>query len=215
MFKYKTVKTGGISYFNEMLGTSSWYWGTDYVDGDLYEAEELYNDHHEVKHNRLILVSYPGGEVKEPVKAEDGQYFGNAVYTEGRVFFLLVDFKERVILIYRCTADCSDAEVFDRIPLDEAKDCYNLMLETEPLTLIRQGHENRFQVVWPDKGDFAIEPQESCDSREGDVLIFGRWFEDPDYREVTVIRRYPSGEVLETIEGTFKRMPDGSGWVLE
>ena len=117
-------------------------------------------------------------------------------------------------MIYRCSDDCSSADIFREIHLDEVRDCYNMMLGIEPLTLIRQGHEDRFQVIWPDKGDFAIAPQESLDSREGDELVFSKWYEDPDYREETVIRRYPTGEVLETFDGNFRRMPDFNGWLL-
>ena len=86
---------------------------------------------------------------------------------------------------------------------------------TEPLTLVRQGHENDFQVVWPEKGDFEISPSESFYFRDGERLIFSKWYEDPYYREETVIRAYPSGEVLEEIKGAVVRMPDGQKWMLE
>ena len=213
--EYKTINTKGIQYLDTVPGTDKWYWGMDYTSGDLYEAEELFNDGHKIKRNRMVLVSYPDGEVREPVKAEEGQYFGNCVFTEGRIFLLLVDFNVRKIMIFRCSEDCGSAEIYVEIPLDEAKDCYNLMLHIEPLTLTRQGREDRFQVIWPDKSDFEMDVTETLDSREGDVLIFTRWFEDPDYREETVIRRYPTGEVLENIDGNFIRMPDGCGWILK
>ena len=32
-------------------GTDEWYWATDYIHGDLYEAEELFRDGHPVKSN--------------------------------------------------------------------------------------------------------------------------------------------------------------------
>ena len=211
---YKTLNTKGISYLDLVPGTDRWYWGMDYTQGDLYEAEELFRDGHAIQSNRLILVSYPEGNVMEPVKAAPGQYFGNAVFWEGRIHFLLVDFEKKKILIYRCSEDCSEAAAEAELPLSTVKDCYNLMLEIEPLTLIRQGHENTFQVVWPEWGDFAIDPTESLDSRDGDVLVFSKWFEDPDYREETVLRRYPTGEITENVKAAFKRMPDGQKWLL-
>ena len=212
--EFKIVETKGIQFIDNVPGSDRWFWGMDYTSGDLYEAEELFDDGHEIRKNRLVLVSYPEGIVREPVIAAVGQYLGSPVFTEGRVFLLLVDFNDRRIKIMRCSEDCAEAEVYAEIPLDEAKDCYNLMLHIEPLTLTRQGHEDRFQVIWPDKGDFEMDPRESLDSRQGDVLIFGKWFEDPDYREVTVIRRYPTGEVLETMDGSVRRMSDGELWVL-
>jgi hypothetical protein len=107
------------------------------------------------------------------------------------------------------------AEVHARLPLGAVPDCYNLMLHTTPLTLTRQGHENTFQVVWPEQGSFTIEPQESLDSREGDKLVFSRWYEDPDYREEVIVRKYPTGEVLERANGTLMTMPDGQKWIFE
>ena len=55
---------------------------------------------------------------------------------------------------------------------------------------------------------------ESFCSRDGDKLYFSRWFEDPDYRDETVIRRYPDGKVLEVILGSLMEMPDGQKWIV-
>ena len=37
-------------------GTDEWYWSTDYVHGDLYEAEELFKMGHPAQSNRLYLI---------------------------------------------------------------------------------------------------------------------------------------------------------------
>ena len=134
--------------------------------------------------------AYPEGKVYEPVKASEGQYLGRPVWSQGRVFCLLVDFNCGLVKILRCREDMSGAELVKELPLNAVKDCYNLMLDTEPLTLVRQGHEN-------------------------DRMVFSKWYEDPYYREETVIRAYPSGEVLEEIKGAVIRMPDGQKWMLE
>lgn len=57
-------------------GTNEWYWATDYIHGDLYEAEELFLQGHPVRSNRLYLIHYPDGMVYEPVHPVDGQYLG-------------------------------------------------------------------------------------------------------------------------------------------
>ena len=212
---YKNISTNGIQYIDRVPGTDRWFWGMDYTSGDLYEAEDLFNDGHEIDKNRIIFVSYPEGEVREPIKAKTGQYLGNPVFWEGRIYCLLVDFNIRKIYILKCAENADSCEIHAELPLDIARDCYNLMLHISPLTLTRQGHENRFQVLWPDQGDFEMDPRESLDSRDGDVLIFDKWYEDPDYREETIIRRYPTGEVLEVIDGTFRRMPDGQRWIIK
>ena len=198
----RRIKIPGITYIDKVEGTDALYWGMDYTSGDLYEAEELFRDGHPIRRNRLIFISYPEGEVFEPIKAAEGQYLGRPVFFGGRAYALMVDFPKAEIRILRCADDMRSAEPHVTIPLGEVHDCYNLMLATSPLTLVRQGHENRFQVVWPDKGDFPIAPQESLDSRNGDDLIFSKWYEDPDYREETVIRRYPSGVITEELPGT-------------
>lgn len=209
------IPAGGINYLEILEGTDRWRWGMDYTNGDLYEAEDLYKDGHEITSNRLIFVSYPEGKVCEPVRASEGQYLGRPVWSEGRVFCLLVDFNCRLVRILRCSEDMSGADALEEISLETVKDCYNLFLDMEPLTLVRQGHENDFQVVWPEKGDFEISPSESFYFRDGERLIFSKWYEDPYYREETVIRAYPSGEVLEEIKGAVVRMPDGQKWMLE
>lgn len=211
----KRIGVPGITYITELDRESGWYWGTDFAGGDLYEAEEVYREGHEFRRNRLVFISYPEGEVFEPIKAADGQYFGGPVREDGRIYALLADFAADEIRILECTEDMSGAEIHETIPLAEVRDCYNLMLKGSPLTLIRQGREDRFQVVWPDRGDFPIAPQESFDHRDGDLLIFGKWYEDPDYREETVIRRYPDGEIAEELNGTLLVMPDGQKWLLE
>ena len=210
---YKRIETGGIGYLEAMEGTD-WQWGSDYASGDLYEAEELFRGGHPIRKNRLVFVRCPEARLYEPVKAREGQYFGRPCFADGRVFLLLADFPRQEICILRCAPDMESAEAFARLPLDAVPDCYNLALHAAPLTLTRQGHENTFQVVWPERGSFAIDAAESLDSREGDRLIFSKWYEDPDYREEVVVRRYPTGEVLERADGTLMTMPDGEKWLF-
>ena len=211
--KLKSIRTGPVSYL-EML-EEDLYWGTDHACGDLYEAEELYDNGRGIKGNRLLFVSLRDGKVFEPLKAEEGQYFGKPAVSGGRVFCLLVDFSSRSMMIMRLSEDLSGSETVAKLSLDDIPDCYNLMLDTEPLTLVRQGHENTFQVLWPDKGSFEIAPSESFDFRDGDILVFSKWFEDPEYREETVLRRYPGGEVIETLKGPVMKGPGGQKWLLD
>ena len=77
-------------------GTNEWYWATDYIHGDLYEAEELFLQGHPVRSNRLYLIHYPDGMVYEPVHPVDGQYLGNPVYDGNSVVLLVVNFTESV-----------------------------------------------------------------------------------------------------------------------
>ena len=208
----KEIVTQGITSLEKVSGSTDWYWGTDHTYGDLYEAEELFTMGHRIDRSRLILVSYPEGRVYEPCKAEKGQYFGTPVFYEEKIFLLLADFVKKEIRILGW--DGKETETVVTIPRSEMKDCYNLRLCTQPLALIRQGHENDFDILWPEKASFRIDAHESFCCRRGNRLYFSQWFEDPDYREETLIRHCPDGEVLERTADTLQEMPDGQLWIL-
>lgn len=57
-------------------GTDEWYCSTDYIHGNLYEAEELFRQGHEVQSNTLYLIHYPDGIVYEPIPKDPNQYIG-------------------------------------------------------------------------------------------------------------------------------------------
>ena len=210
----KRIITNGITDLEPLAGSSEWYWGTDYASGDLYEAEELFRSGHPIRKNRLILVRRPEGTVYEPVHAKPGQYLGRPVYHNGQVVLLLVDFpQEKIhILIFRETDGTT--EPLAMLPLSIVEDCYNLMLEASPLILTRSAHDNKFQILWPERRDFAIEDHEIFEFLEGNRLYTSAWYEDPDYREELLVRDYDTGELLERIPGNFRRMPDGQNWLL-
>lgn len=119
-------------------GTSEWYWATDYVHGDLYEAEELFRQKNSVQSNRLYLIHYPDGMVYEPVLPVDGQYLGYPVFDGESVVLLVVNFTESAIHILRFLHQQEKTQEVVRLPLSAVKDCYNLILHPSPLSLTRQ-----------------------------------------------------------------------------
>ena len=209
----KRINTGGISYLAPLTGSREWYWGTDHTSGDLYEAEELYRDGHRIRRNRLIFVHFPDGRVVEPVQAREGQYFGLPAWDGGSIAFLLADFPAGELRLLRYEDKSGAVTPIVILPRAAVEDCYNLMPHRSPLCLTRQTAE-RFQVLWPDKADFAIHPAESFCFRNGDLLYFSRWYEDPDYREEVVVRRMPDGAVTEQYRGSLDELPDGQQWLL-
>ena len=210
----KRIITNGITDLEPLAGSSEGYWGADYASGDLYEAEELFRSGHPIDKNRLVLVRCPEGTVYEPVRTKSGQYLGRPVYHDGRVVLLLVDFpQEKIhILIFRETDGTT--EPLAVLPLSIVEDCYNLMLEASPLILTRSAHDNKFQILWPERRDFAIEDHEFFEFLEGNRLYTSVWYEDPDYREEVLVRDYDTGELLERIPGSLRSMPDGQNWLL-
>ena len=209
----KRIRTGGISCLQPLTGSRDWYWGTDYTSGDLYEAEELYRDGRRIRQNRLIFVHYPDGRVAEPVQAREGQYFGLPACDGGDPVILLADFPAGELRLLRYEDAGGRVTPIVTLPRSAVEDCYNLMPHGSPLCLTRQKSE-RFQVLWPDRADFAIHPAESFCFRDGERLYFSRWYEDPDYREEVVVRRMPDGAILEQYRGALNELPDGQQWLL-
>ena len=210
----KRIITNGITNLEPLAGSSKWYWGSDYASGDLYEAEELFRSGHPIRKNRLVLVRCPEGTVYEPVCTKPGQYLGRPAYHNGQVVLLLVDFPKEEIRILSFDEAKKTIEPLAVLPLSVVADCYNLMLETPPLMLTRSAHDNQFQILWPERRDFAIEDHEFFEFLEGNRLYTSVWYEDPDYGEELLVRDYDTGELLERIPGSLRQMPNGQKWLL-
>ena len=209
----KRIDLRGQTWLEHLPGSGGWYWSMDCTSGDLYEAEELYDLGKKIPCNRLLLAKSPEGRVVEPLPARAGQYFGRPLWHEGEIFILTADFPAGKLCIRAFDPETEQLRDVAELGREQVKDCYNLQLHASPLTLTRQGGENRFQIVWPEQADFAIDGRESFDFREGDLLYFARWYEDPDYREEVVVRRL-DGEIVETYPGAIFPLPDGSRWHL-
>lgn len=210
----KIIETNGITYLEKFDCCTEWYWGTNYTNGDLYEAEEIYLSGKEIEPNRLIFVHYPDGTVFEPIRSYKSQYFGMPAYIDGFIYILLVSFEEKKIRIYRCLEDMLETVLTVELPLNTVKDCYNLKIDGNPLMLTRQGGENRFEIIWPEQVEFDIGVRETFGFKRDDKLYFSEWHEDPDYREEINIREYPTGRLLEKIPGAEMTLPNGQSWIL-
>ncbi len=101
------------------------------------------------------------------------------------------------------------------LPLTAVENCYNLMLKQYPLMLTRQANDKKFQIIWPETVEFDIGETKIFVERKGDQLYFCRWYENPDYREEIVVRKYPAGEIAKVIPGSWTAMPNGQIWILQ
>lgn len=211
---FKKINTQGITYIEPLVGCNEWYWGMDYIHGDLYEAEELFRDGHPVSRNKLLFVHDPDGTAVQPVAAQDGQYLGNPVYYDGRIAILMVDFPAGQIIVMQFDRALEHMIERTELPLSSVKDCYNLLLKTAPLMVTRQGSEDTFQIIWPEQVSFEIGERESFWVRRGDKLYFSAWCEEPEYREEIIVRKLETGEIIDRFPGSNMTMPDGRLWVL-
>ena len=102
-----------------------------------------------------------------------------------------------------------------RLPLSAVKDCYNLILHPSPLSLTRQPNDGTFEIIWPEQIHFAISSRETLNFRDGDKLYFSIWYEDPDYREETLVRSAQDGMILERFSGDIRIMPNSERWLIK
>lgn len=150
-----------------------------------------------------------------PVPNGNAIYFGRPVSYQGEIYILLADFPRSSLHVFRYDNSTDHIIQIVSLPLAAVEDCHNLLLRRAPLMLTRQANNGKFQIVWPEKIEFDIGETESFYDQQGDKLFFCRWHDEPEYQEEIVIRKYPSGEVLEVIPGAWKDMPDGQIWVLQ
>ena len=215
----KTIKTNGITYIEALSGTDEWYFGLDYPQGDLYEAEEIFRSGRPVEGRDLVLIHYPDGEVFRPMAKTPGEYPEVPVYLDGGIYILNVRFEAAGIEILRFDCVTYSVESVAAMPLGSVKDCYNLQLHTSPVTLTRQGEEGTFEIVWPEKSSFDLGEHESFFLRDDEKLYFNKWYEEGDgvdyrYWEETVVRDL-NGRLIEVLPGDMRLMPNGELWHLE
>ncbi len=216
----KTIETDGITYIEPLAGAAGeWYYGMDYEHGDLYEAEILFKEGRPVRGRKLCLVRYPDGELFFPVPKAAGTYSERPVFLDGMIYILNVDFNAGAIRIVRFDCGSHETGLHAELPLASVKDCYNLSLQTAPLTLSRQcAAKNEFEIVWPQRRSFHMDDHDSFFMRDGGRLFFNRWHEsgegaDYKYWEETVVKDL-DGNTLEIIPGDVTLMPGGEIWNL-
>ena len=215
----KNIDTGGITYIEPVPGgTDEWYFGNSRALGDLYEAEEIFRMGRPVRGNTICLIHYPDGTVFRPLPEEAGTYTENPVFADGRICLLNVDFIHETIRIFAFDCESKATGLVAALPLSQVKNCYNLQLHVSPLSLTRQGEEGMFEVIWPERTAFKMDPHESFFLRDGGRLFFSRWYEEGDgqtyrYWEETIVRDL-NGNVIETLPGDIRLMPDGEMWYL-
>ena len=152
----KIISTKGLYNMRPVSGSAEWYWCCDYVSGDLYEAEELYQDGHPIKQNRLLFLHYPDGHTVEPIVAHEGQYFGAPGFENGRLQILMADFPAGKIYVFQYNPTPEQLTLRAELSRSAIKDCYNLMFQQSPLMLVRHSFEKRLQFLWPETAEFEI-----------------------------------------------------------
>ncbi|OUP62864.1 hypothetical protein B5F13_12045 [Drancourtella sp. An177] len=199
-------------YLELAEGTAEWYMGTHFFEEacDLYDAEEIVKQGKKFAGNQIYFIHYPDGSVYKPFEGRENVYYERPVWDKDCFGILSVDFSEGRIDIYTyCPGNA--AEILATLPLTSVKDCYNLKVEMSPWTLGRQA-DSEYEIIWPLKKTFPIMDNESMICRDGDVLYFSRWTEEPYYQEYVVTVDINTGKELNVEKGSLYLMPDGTLW---
>ena len=74
------------------------------------------------------------------------------------------------------------------------------------------------EVFWPEQVHFPMGQHESFFLRDGEKLYFSKWYEEgdgPDYRYwEEIVNRDLNGNLIETLPGDVRVMPNGDIWHL-
>ncbi|WP_101696283.1 hypothetical protein [Clostridium minihomine] len=198
---------------DKVSGTNDWYFSAEWT-GDIYEAEEMLQRGKEFEGSTMHLIHYPDGKVFTPFERKKNVYIQRPIWDQGFIAVLTVDFNSKEISIFHVQpSDCSMQRIAN-LPLSSVKDCYNMHLSLEPLSLYRHGSDGEFELIWPEKVCFQVDASESLVHRDGDVLYFSKWYEDMDYREEICVRSVHTGEVVRQFPGILYDMPDGTWWLM-
>lgn len=216
MINIKEIKGISNSYPEKIEGTNEWYCCNEGINSfcDLYEAEEIFNKEGVFKGIIHHLIHFPDGEVHSPFQIKENVYVDKPVWNNGEFNFLVVDFSEKLIKITKYIPEKQKLEIITELLLSEVKDCYNLRLETAPLTLGRSGNDGFYEIIWPEKKKISIGNNEVVLFRDEDRLYFTAWYEDPEYYENVIVRDIQTGKIIEKSRGYLLRLPNNVYWKI-
>ncbi len=199
----------------KVTGTENWYYSSKMIC-DIYEAEEMIQMGHKFEGSEMYLIRYPDGKVFQPIPKTENVYIQRPIWDNGKIVLLQVDFNQQEIAIIHVNLEDESHEYTAKLPLSSVNDCYNLNITQSPLTLYRQGSEKQFEIIWPihERVTFTIEPRECFTHRDGEMLYFSIWDENPDYKEDVRIRKVSNGTLVDQYPGILYEMLDGNWWLL-
>lgn len=181
---------------------------------DLYEAEEIVRNGQVYDGMTCALIHYPDRNVYYPFVNKENVYVDAPVYWDGALYFLVVNFSARKIEIVAFDTTMYEIQTVAELSLDAVEDCYNLMLRIAPVLLVRDENKGGLDVIYPEKKHFETSNHEVFLFKDEDKMYFSEWQEDPEYREMVVVRDWNTGKEIERFDGQLWRMPNGDVWVM-
>ncbi|HHX66736.1 hypothetical protein [Miniphocaeibacter sp.] len=226
--KIKKIENISGEYLEKVEGTNEWYFQSHFKGEviDLYEVEGLYKGGYNFEGKNIRIIHFPDGEVYIPFSLQENVYIENPLW-DGEIFWILrVDFSNELIEIWKYFPKEDKLEKETVVFLSEIRDCYNLKIQLNPITLYRQDGVI-LDIIWPEKKIIEMEDSESFYYRDNDKLYFNKWIEEPyfynsseevavkyHYYEEVVVRDLKTGKVKSRFKGSMVRMPNGTFWLV-
>ena len=203
--------------YNTANGETDWEYE---IAAELYDGKESYEESaYNIRHSYFGLRNKNTSEPMSYMRTEEGQIFGmpRASIVDPDYFYItLTDLKKGKIYIKQFDFSTQEFEIVGEVNIEELG-----IAEAETNILVFQlefGERPIFlyyndcftcNILWPEKGKFDLDGNESIERREYDLLFskadyYIGYEESPkDYEEdkiledVQVIRKFPTGEVIE------------------
>lgn len=207
----KDLHLDGISYIYGYDENPNWYSSLDYPSRDLYDGQQIFSRENRLEGSRLFLIHYPDGRIIQPIEKKDNVLLTLPIIIDDLFVFLKADFNDSTVSICSFSLITEKLRIIETFGFEQIGSFYNLLLRGTPLLLYRQ-QNNTFRSFWPIQSEFETEPSESLNFRDGDLLYFTGWVEDPEYREFTVVRDIHTGNIVQKMDGDIRIMPNGEKW---
>lgn len=201
-------------YPERVEGTDSWYYGQWTLCSEAYEVPDFNNEY---PGTRLYFMSYPSGEVFEPIKQERNVFLERPVYekTEDSFGIIRYDFNQKIIQVLSYLPQNQDVRTLVEVPFSKLGNLNNVRLITSPLALVKHEiQKDAVEFLWPEERHIDLEKNESLYFQNEGKLYTSKWMEDPEYREEIIIRDAKTNIILERKPGYMRVMPDGFVWMM-
>lgn len=212
------TKIKGVDEFPESIdGTHDWY---TYSVGktesmNLYEAEGLVKNRRKFTGVTYNIVHFESGKVYEPFEITENIYVEKPIYNNGEFLFLVVDFNNKTMNIYRYLPVQNMLYKLGVVEISSIANCYNLSIVATPATLCQHYSGGSCRILWPEQLTIVTGELETLKYRDDSDLYFLEKAKHTNRIENVFVRDIRTGQVKKTIKGDLKKMPKNIFWNIQ
>lgn len=202
------------AYPEKISGTDRWLYSQITPCSEAYEVED-----YKGKYPGTVLYIFDKAtrQVYEPISQEKNVFLEIPVYdeTSNSLAIIRYDFNVKIIQVIEYKPLSSEINILVEFSFAEIGNLENLRIIASPFTLTRSDVHNDFlKLIWPVEKNIQLEENELVDFIDEDKIYLSRWIEDPDYREVVIIRDLHTGDIIERHNGYLVKMGNNSAWLM-